>query len=93
MITAREIRRTPPLSRAFYILTPSIAITLGFSLIMSRIVDSIYSNFVAGFTDTIHTAPPQYASLSAVGNIIVLVFCLIFFYAWLGSTKIEEILE
>ena len=93
MITAREIRRTPPLSRVFYILMPSVAITLGFSLIMSRIIDSIYSNFVAGFTDTIHTAPSQYAGYAILGDIIVLVFCLLFFGMAFGSTKIEEILE
>ena len=58
---------------------------------MPRIVDAYYSNMIAGFTDTIHTAPAQYTGYSLIGDLIVLAFCLVFFSAWLGSDVLEEI--
>ena len=92
MITAYQIRRSPLSTRLFYILAPALSIFAFFSALMPRIVDSVYSNMVAGFTDTIHTAPAEYTWLVLVGDVIVLVFCLVFFGAWLGSEKIEGVL-
>jgi hypothetical protein len=90
MISAYEIRRSPLPTKLFFIVAPSLAILAFFSSIMPRIVDAYYSNMIAGFTDTIHTAPAQYAGYALVGDVIVLIFCLLFFSAWLGSEKIEE---
>ena len=90
MITAYQIRRSPISTRLFFILAPALSIFAFFSSIMPRIVDSVYSNMVAGFTDTIHAAPVEYTWLILVGDAIVLIFCLVFFSAWLGSEKIEE---
>ncbi len=90
MITAYEIRRSPIKTRLSFILIPSFLILAFFSSIMPRIVDAYYSNMMAGFTDTIHTAPAQYGGYALIGDLIVLAFCLVFFGAWLGSVKIEE---
>ena len=78
MITAHEIRRSPIKNRLAFILLPSFLILAFFQSIMPRVVDAYYSNMIAGFTDTIHTAPAQYAGYALVGDLIVLVFCLYF---------------
>jgi hypothetical protein len=93
MISAHEIRRSPFSTKLFFIIAPSLAILAFFSSIMPKIVDAYYSNMIAGFTDTIHAAPAQYAGYALIGDVIVLVFCLLFFGAWLGSEKIEGALE
>jgi len=90
MISAYEIRRSPIKTRLAFILIPSLLILAFFSSIMPRIVDAYYSNMIAGFTDTIHAAPAQYAGYALIGDLIVLAFCLVFFGAWFGSTRIEE---
>jgi len=93
MITAHWIRRTNIQTRLICILTPSFLILAFFSSIMPRIVDAYYSNFIAHFYDYVHTAPGEFAWYAIVGDVIVFLFCLVFFGAWLGSTKIEEALE
>ena len=90
MISAYEIRRSPIKTRLAFILIPSLLILAFFSSKMPRIVDAYYSNMIAGFTDTVHVAPAQYTGYAIVGDVIVFLFCLIFFGVWLGSEKIEE---
>ena len=90
MISAYEIRRSPIKTRLAFILIPSLLILAFFSSIMPRIVDAYYSNMIAGFTDTIHAAPAQYAGYALIGDLIVLAFCLVFFSVAFGSTRIEE---
>lgn len=92
MISAYEIRRSPLPTKLFFIFAPALVITALASSIMPKVVDAYYSNMIAGFTDTIHAAPAQYAGYALIGNAIVLIFCLLFFGAWLGSEKIEEAL-
>jgi hypothetical protein len=90
MISAYEIRRSPLPTKLFFIVTPSLVITALASSIMPRVTDAYYSNMIAGFTDTIHAAPAQYAGYALAGDLIVLAFCLVLFGVWLGSEKIEE---
>lgn len=90
MITAHDIRKSPIKTRLAFILIPSFLILAFFQSIMPRIVDAYYSNMIAGFVDTIHPAPAQYAGYALIGNAIVLIFSLLAFGTWLGSEKIEE---
>jgi hypothetical protein len=92
MITAYQIRRSDIRTKLFFILAPVLAITGFFSALMPQIIDSIYSNFIFGAVDTIHAAPPDFSAVGIpAGDLIVFGFCLIFFGAWLGSTKIEDL--
>jgi len=93
MISAYQIRRSPLHTKLFFIVAPSLAILAFFNSLMPRIVDAYYSNFIAHFYDYVHTAPAEFAWYALVGDVIVFLFCLVFFGAWLGSKRIEEVLE
>ena len=89
----KQIRRSPLFTRIFYIFTPSLIITTISFLLMPRIVDSIYSNFIIADPTTFEIAPVGFHDYWVpLGNIFVFIFCLIIFFVWLWSPIVEEFL-
>jgi len=76
-------------------LIPSVIVTLVFiKFLMTRFVDSIYSNFIIADPTTFEFGPASlHALYDPVSVVIVFIVCVVFSFIIFGSTRIEEFMD